>query len=55
MLSSLRKDLVYAFRMTLKTPVVTAIAIVSLALGVAANTTIFAIVNQWLLRPFPYP
>ena len=54
MLSSLRKDLLYAFRMTIKTPVVTSIAIVSLALGVAANTTIFSIVNQWLLRPFPY-
>lgn len=54
MLSSLRKDLIYAIRMALKTPVVTAIAIVSLALGVAANTTIFAIVNQWLLRPLPY-
>jgi putative ABC transport system permease protein len=54
MLSSLRKDLIYAVRMALKTPVVTAIAVVSLALGVAANTTIFAIVNQWLLRPFPY-
>jgi len=40
--------------MALKTPVVTTIAIVSLALGVAANTTIFAIVNQWLLRPLPY-
>jgi putative ABC transport system permease protein len=54
MLGSLRKDLVYAFRMIIKTPVVTVIAIVSLALGVAANTMIFAVVNQWLLRPFPY-
>lgn len=54
MLGSLRKDLRYAFRMILKTPVVTTIAIASLALGVAANTTIFSIVNQWLLRPLPY-
>ena len=54
MLSSLLKDLIYAVRMALKTPVVTAIAVFSLALGVAANTTIFALVNQWMLRPFPY-
>jgi len=54
MLGSLRTDLVYAFRMIIKTPVVTVIAIFSLALGVAANTMIFAVVNQWLLRPFPY-
>ncbi len=54
MLGSLRNDLRYAFRMILKTPVVTTIAIASLALGVAANTTIFSIVNQWLLRPLPY-
>ena len=54
MLSSLRKDLMYAVRMALKTPVVTAIAVLSLALGVAANTTIFALVNQWMLRPFPF-
>jgi len=54
MFGSFRKDLVYAVRMTLKTPVVTVIAIVSLSLGVAANTMIFSIVNQWLLRPFPY-
>ena len=54
MVGSFRKDLAYAFRMALKTPIVTAIAVVSLALGVSANTTIFTIVNQWLLRPLPY-
>jgi predicted permease len=55
MLNTFRKDLLYAFRMTVKTPVVTVIAIVSIALGVAANTTIFSVLNSWLLRPLPYP
>ena len=54
-MNALRKDVLYAFRMIVKTPVVTGIAIVSLAIGVAANTTIFSILNSWLLRPLPYP
>ncbi|MEJ2237137.1 MAG: ABC transporter permease [Gemmatimonadales bacterium] len=55
MISSLRQDATYAFRMILKTPVVTIIAVVSLAIGIAANTTIFSLVNSWLLKPLPYP
>ncbi len=55
MMASVRKDVTYAFRMMLKTPVVTVIAVISLALGVAANTMIFSLVNSWLLRPLPYP
>jgi hypothetical protein len=55
MISSLRQDATYAFRMILKTPVVTIIAVVSLAMGIAANTTIFSVVNSWLLKPLPYP
>ena len=50
----MRQDLVYALRMIARTPVVTLIAVVSLALALAANTTIFAIVNSWLIRPSPY-
>ena len=55
MLNTLRKDLLYAFRMIAKTPVVAAIAVISVALGVAANVTVFSTANSWLLRPLPYP
>ncbi|MCZ6918637.1 MAG: ABC transporter permease, partial [Gemmatimonadetes bacterium] len=53
-LSTLRSDLAYAVRMIVKTPVVTLIAIVSLAVGIAANTSIFSLLHSWMLRPLPY-
>src|SRR6266702_1857640 len=46
-------DLRFAFRMLLKNPGLTAVAMVSLSLGIAANTTIFSFVNALLLRPPP--
>ena len=55
MLHTLFKDTAYSARMIAKTPVVSAIAIISLALGVSANVSIFSLVNSWLLRPLPYP
>ena len=42
-----------AFRTLLKTPFVTAVAIVSLALGIGANTAIYSVFDQVLLRPLP--
>ena len=44
-----------AFRSLLKTPVVTTVAVLSMALGIGTNVAIFSIFNQTLLRPLPVP